>query len=312
MTQKNESLIMVASLVITLGIVGGGYWWFTDQGKGDEKSTAFSSSQDQSATSDTQLPPPPSPASATRIATPTNVPRGTKITIDGSTSMVLINQALKNRFEQQFPGTQVMIDAKGTDNGIQALQAGSIDIAAISRPLTSQEQQQGLEAIPISQDAIAIVVGIDNPFRKGLTQAQLVDIFEGKITNWSALGGTSDTIDVINRPPVSGTRQTFADLVLKGKSFGDTPNIRTLERDATTPILRQLGTKVISYATYTQVGEQQTVRTVAIDGLTPEASNYPYKRTLFYTYKKPPSQAVKDFLGYTTSPTGQQTIEDSQ
>ena len=311
MTKKNEPLIMVASLVITLGILGGGYWWFTNQKQANNPSTNLSSQQ-QSTTSNTELPPPPSPASVTAFSPPTTVAKGTRVTIDGSTSMVLINQALKNRFELQFPGTQVTINAQGSNKGIQALQSGSVDIAAISRPLTPEEQQQGLEAIPITEDAIAIVVGIKNPFRKGLTQTQVVEIFQGKLTDWSTLGRSPGTITVINRPPVSGTRQTFAELVLDGGNFGNTPNMTTLERDATTPILQQLGTEGISYATYAQVADQQTVRTVAIDGLTPEASNYPYQRTLFYAYKKPPSQAVKDFLGYATSPTGQQTIQDTQ
>lgn len=53
-----------------------------------------------------------------------------------------------------------------------------------------------------------------------------------------------------------------------------------MERDATTPILRALGTDGISYATYAQVANQQTIRTVPVNGLTPEANNYPYQRIL--------------------------------
>lgn len=312
MTQKNETPVLIAALIITLGILGGGYWWFFIHPNNRSGQSTAIFSPNQSATSNTQLPSPPSPAPITAFSPPKNVPRGTNVTIDGSTSMVLINKALKEHFETKFQGTQVNIDARGTDNGIAALKSGKIDIAAISRPLTPQEQAQGLEAIPITQDTIAIVVGANNPFRKGLTQTQVIEIFRGEITNWSALGRSPGIIEVINRPPVSGTRQAFEELVLQGQGFGNTPNIRTMDRDATTPILQQLGTDGISYATYTHVGDQQTVRTVAIDGLTPEASNYPLQRTLYYAYQNPPSQAVRDFLGYTTSPTGQQIIADSQ
>ncbi|MEA5536556.1 phosphate ABC transporter substrate-binding protein [Crocosphaera sp. XPORK-15E] len=313
MTQKKETLITIVSLMITLGILGGGYWWFTHQNQGNLNNVLSSPTSDnQPATSDRPLPKPPSPPSVTAFSPPTNVPKGTTVKIDGSTSMVLINQALKNRFEQQFPGTQVMTNAQGSTKGIQGLLEARIDLAAISRPLTAQEQQQGLVAIPIAQDAIAVVVGVNNPFRKGLTMMQVKDIFQGKITNWSELGRSPDTIEVINRPSVSGTRQTFAELVLNGENFGNTPNITTLDHDATTPILQRLGMNGISYATYAQVTDQQTVRSLSIDGLTPEASTYPYQRTLFYTYKNPPSEVVKVFLGYATSPTGQQVIQDAQ
>ncbi|MGB5596072.1 MAG: phosphate ABC transporter substrate-binding protein [Crocosphaera sp.] len=313
MTQKKDTLITALSLVITVGILGGGYWWFTRQTPGNPNNLVSSpSGNNQPLSSNTSLPSPPSPSSVTAFSPPTTVPQGTTITIDGSTSMVLVNQALKNRFEQQFPGAKVLSNAQGSTKGINALLEGRIDIAAISRPLTAQEQEQGLVAIPVTKDAIAIVVGVDNPFRKSLTSTEVKDIFQGKISNWSKVGGAQEEILVINRPSVSGTRKIFTELALNGENFGNTPNITTMERDATTPILQKLGKNGISYATYTQVADQEKVRTVPVDGLTPEASNYPYQRTLFYAYKNPPSEAVKAFLGYATSPAGQQVIQDAQ
>jgi len=236
------------------------------------------------------------------------VARGTTIKLDGSTSMVQINQGLKNAFEMQFPGTTINTQAGGTTTGIDNLIAGNVDIAAISRPLTPQETQQGLISIAVTQDAIALVVGTNNPFRKGLTQTQIVDIFTGKITNWSELGGTNAPIRVINRPIVSGTHQAFQELVLRGGVFGNGANFTQMTQDATTPILQALGNDGISYATYAQVADQQTVRNVAVDGLTPEASNYPYQRTLSYVYKEPANDGVKAFLGFVSSPKGQDTI----
>jgi phosphate transport system substrate-binding protein len=230
------------------------------------------------------------------------------VKIDGSTSMVQINQALKSSFERQFPGTTVNTNAGGSDKGIQDLIRGNVDVAAISRPLTFQETSQGLVAVPITKDAIAIVVGDKNPFRRGLSQDQVREIFQGQITDWSKVGGTAGTLRVINRPPNSGTHQTFQEFVLQGQNFGTTPNITTLPQDATTPLLRALGTSGIGYATYSQVANQQTVRAVAIDGLTPEAPNYPYQRTLYYVYKQPASPQVQAFLGYVTSDKGKDAI----
>ena len=298
MSQPKETAVLVLSLLITGGILGGGVWFFTRN--------ANVSSQPQSSPS---LPSPPKPTDVTALAEPTQVAQGTQIKIDGSTSMVGINQALKNNFEQKFPGTSIQTDAKGTDKGILGILTGAIDVAAISRPLNAQEQAQGLAAIPIAKDAIAIVVGQENPFRKGLTQEQIKDIFQGKITNWSQVGGKDVPIKVINRPAISGTYQTFQALVLGGENFGNTPNFTNLERDATTPLLQALGKNGIGYATYGQIINQQTVRAIAVEGLTPEASNYPYVRTLYYAYKNPLTPSVKDFLGYATSPTGQDAVD---
>jgi len=240
-----------------------------------------------------------------------SVPAGTTITIDGSTSMVLINEALKAAFLKSYPGTVVNTSATGSDNGIEALLGGSVTMAALSRPLTAEEKQRGLVAVPVAQDRIAIVVGIDNPFRRGLSSNQLVQIFRGEITNWATFGGGDRTIRVLNRPSVSGTYQAFRSVVLGGNNFGTTPNITTLVRDATTPMLQKLGVDGIGYATYGQVADQRTVRVLAIDGSTPEADAYPFQRSLFYAYRQPPDPAVKAFLGMALSEEGKTRIANS-
>ncbi len=301
----------IVYIAITLALLGGGAYWFFSH-KSDNQSGITSTSP----TTESNSPPASTPASApptttsnpTQFPVPSSVPSGTTVKIAGSTTMVQIDRSLKQSFEGKFPGTTVTTTANGSDQGIKDLIAGSADVAAISRPLSAAEQSQGLVALPVTNDAIALVVGKANPFTKGLTSAQVADIFEGKSSNWSAVGGPSATIRVINRPAVSGTHQVFQELVLKGSNFGTGSNITTLERDATTPLLQALGTDGIGYATYAQVAKQTTVRTVAIDGVTPDASNYPYQRTLYYVYKQNPSDAVKAFLGYATSPQGQQAI----
>ncbi len=246
---------------------------------------------------------------ATAFPLQQNVPAGTTVSIDGSTSMVGINEALKAAFLKTYPGTVVNTSATGSDNGMEALLGGSVSLAALSRPLTAEEQQRGLVAVPVAQDRIAIVVGIDNPFRRGLSSNQLAEIFRGEITNWATFGGVDRTIRVLNRPSVSGTAKAFRTIVLGGNNFGTTANITTMVRDATTPMLKQLGVDGIGYATYGQVADQRTVRVLAIDGSTPEAVAYPFQRPLFYVYRNPADPAVKAFLGLALSGEGKTVVD---
>jgi phosphate transport system substrate-binding protein len=290
-------------ILLFLGFLGGGYWWFFMRNPAPNPTATQPESNSPAGETTT----PTTPTSAA-FPLPTTVASGTTVKIDGSTSMVTINQNLRKGFEKQFPGTKVEAVGNGTDKGIQDLLAGKVDIAAASRPLTAQEQGQKLKSVTITQDAIAVIVGKANPFNRGLTSSQIADIFQGKINNWSAVGGLSATIRVINRPAISGTHQTFKELVLKGANFGTTPNITTLPQDATTPLVQALKTDGIGYATFAQVANQQTARVVAIEGLTPEAASYPYKRSLYYVYKDPASAGVQAFLGYATSPQGQQAL----
>ncbi|WP_159790156.1 phosphate ABC transporter substrate-binding protein [Sodalinema gerasimenkoae] len=289
--------------ILLLALLGfGGYWFFvrTPENQSDQPSLP---SEGVSARND-----PSTPLTPSQFTVPGSLPSGTRLNLQGSTAMVSINSALKQGFEEQFSGVVVTTSATGSGDGISAVLSGNADLGASSRPLRSEEQAQGLVAVPIAEDAIALVVGVNNPFGQGLSQQDAVDIFTGQITNWSEIGGPDKPIRVLNRPPVSGTHQTFREVVLNGSNFGNTPNITTLERDATTPMLRALGNDGIGYATAAQIFNQSTVRPVAIDGLTPMAAQYPYRRNLYYVYKDPANETVQAFLGYAFSDAGQAAI----
>ncbi|WP_295617458.1 substrate-binding domain-containing protein [Chamaesiphon sp. GL140_3_metabinner_50] len=254
---------------------------------------------------------PTNPASQTPTVAfnvPTAVAAGTVVKIGGATSMVQFNKALKMGFEQKFPGVRAQTIASSSSKGLADLAAGTIDITGISRGLTAAEQAQGLVAVPIAQDKIAIVVGQDSALSGGLTSEQVTKIFTGELKNWSEVGGKAVPIRPILRPIVSGTHQSFQEIGLQNKGFGSGGNFKVLERDASTPLFQALGTDGISYATFAQAANQSTVRSIAIDGSSPDAANYPYKRTLAYAYKGQPNDAVKAFLGFATSSEGQQLV----
>jgi phosphate transport system substrate-binding protein len=303
----------IVFILLFLLLAGGGWFFFMNKpATGDANNSSTAPTPSAGGTS-SQLPVAPagssaSPVAATSFALPVAVPAGTAVRIDGSTSMVTINLNLKNGFQGKFPGTTVDAKANGSAKGIQDLVAGTADIAAISTALKPEDQAKGLAAVPVALDRIAIVVGTNNPFQGGLTSAQVQDIFKGTTQDWSKVGGPAGPIKLINRPEISGTHQTFKEQVLGGGSFGTGANVTTLDRDATTPLLQALGNNGIGYATFAQVVNQKTVRIVPVDTATPEAPNYRYQRELYYAYKNPPSQAVKDFLGYTTSPEGQKAM----
>ncbi|MFW5765169.1 MAG: phosphate ABC transporter substrate-binding protein, partial [Coleofasciculus sp.] len=108
MSQKNETGTLIAALVITLVILAGGFWWFTrESGMNLEALMGGENNSTQNPSPPTQPANPGTPAANpnSAFAPPQTVPSGTIVRIAGSTSIVQINQALKQSFEQQFPGT---------------------------------------------------------------------------------------------------------------------------------------------------------------------------------------------------------------
>ncbi len=247
-------------------------------------------------------------------AAPTAVSSGTTVKIDGSSSLSQINEALKQRFEQKFPGTKVEAAYGGTDAAIQAVLDGKVDLAAIGRPLTAEEKGKGLVLAPITRNKIAIIVGANNPFKKGLTLEQFAKIFRGEISDWSALGRSSGPIRVIDRPDTSDTRQAFQNYpVFQKAPFKTGANAVKLSEDNTDAVIKGLGTNGIGYAIADQVTNKPDVHIVAMHNTLPTDSRYPFSQPLAYVYKGPePSPGVKAFLGYAIAPENQQVVEQAR
>ncbi len=302
MSSSNKGLPPIAYIAGALALAGGGYALFTNRSNLPIPipNIATSPNNTNSGQPDSEIKVP--------FDAPATVPAGTVFKISGATSMAQITQSLKIGFEQKFPGVQAINGASSSGQGLTDLAAGKIDLTGISRELTADEKAQGFTAVPIVQDKIAIVIGNNNELRTGLTTDQVTKIFTGEMTNWSQVGGKSLPIRPILRPTNSGTHQAFQEIGLQGKKFGTGGKFKILERDATTPLLQALGEDGIGYATFAQVANQSTVRSIAIDGILPSAANYPYKRPLAYVYKGQPSDAVKAFLGFATSSAGQGLI----
>jgi phosphate transport system substrate-binding protein len=242
------------------------------------------------------------------------VPNGTTVKIDGSSSLTTINEALKQRFEQQFTGTKVELRYGEPDSAIQALLDGKVDLVAIGRPLTADEAAKGLVLVPVARNKIAIIVGAGNSFKKSLTLTQFAKIFRGEITDWSKLGRSAGPIRVIDRPDTSDTRQAFQNYpVFQKAPFQAGENAVKLSEDNTEAVIKGLGTNGIGYAIADQVTGKPGIRIVAMHNTLPINAKYPFSQPLGYVYRGPePTPGIKAFLDYAIAPENQPMIEQAR
>ena len=248
---------------------------------------------------------------------PTSVPTGTVIKIDGTSSMEGINNALKQRFQAKFPGTTVNISDKGTDAALQELLAGQIDLASLGRPLTEQEKAQGLVAVPVARNKIALIVSPDSPYNGSLTIDGFAKIFRGEVTNWSQSIGSDGTtrgpnapVKIIDRPDSSDTRQAFLNYpVFRTAPFQTGPTAVKLTEDSTDAVIAKLGKDGVGYGIADQVMGNPKVRIVKMHNTLPDDPRYPFSQPLYYVYKGPANDNVKAFLGYAANAENQQAIE---
>ena len=137
---------------------------------------------------------------------------GTELTgsvaTDGSTSMKSVIGALGESFQNANSGVTFTYNPTGSGSGIQAVSEGRCDIGLASRGLKDDEKSSGLTETVLAYDGIAVVVSPENPV-SDLTIEQIADIYTGKITNWSEVGGSDAEIVLIGRDAGSGTRDGF-------------------------------------------------------------------------------------------------------
>ncbi|GAX34915.1 phosphate ABC transporter substrate-binding protein [Nodularia sp. NIES-3585] len=311
-SKNREILILALTLLLTGGVLGLGLWYFKLwPGLIQSPIPANQSSGSQS-----------NPVPSFDLGSlDTSLPNPTVLTIDGSVTIVTIVKQLQvgyNFLNPNLPTTYGMPDGRpnGTNAGLKNLIDGKVLMAASSRPLNGSELSAGIVGVPIARDALAVAVGINNPYKGGLTMEQLRLIFLGQITNWSEVGGPNLPIKVINRSRDSGTHSFFQEAVLSGKSFApDGGNFSTVENDETTPILRALGNDGISYSTVTQIENQKTVRIIPINGMSPtdkalvKNGTYPISRIVYLAVPRKTSAAVKQFVEFALSPSGQQVVK---
>ncbi len=250
---------------------------------------------------------------AESFTVPEVVEDGTTVRIDGSGSLAAINQSLKEQFESEFSGATVELAANGADAAISALINGTVDVVAIARGLTPEEQAQGLVQVPFYRENIAIIVSTDNPFQGGLTDQQFADIFRGNITNWSELGVAEGAIRLIDRPDTSDTRNTFRTYPpFQDGEFTTGANAIQVDEDDTAAIVAELGNDGISYAMAHHVSELPNVRVIPINETLPDNPNYVYSQPLVYAYQENPSPNVISFLGFILGSPEQEAVESAR
>jgi phosphate transport system substrate-binding protein len=228
---------------------------------------------------------------------------GTKIRIDGSTSMKVTNEIREQQLKQREPGADIETRYNGSDTALKSVLAGTADLAAVGRPLTPQEQADGLVAVPQKRQKIAIIVGSANRFVSNLTFEQFAKIFRGETKDWSELGAPPGRIQLIDRPDTNDTRIALQDYaVFEQAPFTAAPNAIKLTDDSIESAVAQLGSRGITYTISDAIVNIPGIRIVPMHKTLPLDPRYPFSQPLSYVYKGPtPTPAAAAFLGSTVA-----------
>ncbi len=232
-----------------------------------------------------------------------------KLTLNGSTSMAKVCQALGEAFSAKYPNVTVEKSGTGSGDAAKAVSAGTALIGDLSRLMKTEEKPDDYEIVQIAIDGIAIAVNKDNKV-SALTSDQITKIFTGEITNWKDVGGDDQKITVLGREAASGTRDGFESIF---KSAGKCKYAAELSStgEVVTKVSSDKG--AVGYVSLDSVN--QTIKAVDIDGVKANEENivngsYKAQRPFIEIYKKgSDSDLVKAWFEFIHSDEGQAVIK---
>jgi phosphate transport system substrate-binding protein len=242
-----------------------------------------------------------------------------KITIKGSDTMVILSQKWAEVYMKSHPGTTIQVTGGGSGIGIAALINGSTDIANSSRPMKSSELDKlksryntlGVE-IPCAKDGLSVYVNKANPVSE-LSVKQIGQIFSGKITNWSEVGGPDASIKLYGRESSSGTFVYFKDNVVKtdyASSYQSLPGTAAIV-NAVKKDKFGIGYGGAAYAEGVKdckVKKDDKSPAYLPTAETIKNKQYPITRYLYMYLKSRPTGETKAFVDWILSPEGQKVI----
>lgn len=227
----------------------------------------------------------------------------------GSTALQPLVEAAGESFSADNPNYTITVQGGGSGTGLSQVETGAVTIGNSD---VFADEKDGVDASKLVDHKVA-VVGMAPVVNKDagvtdLNQQDLIDIFTGKVKNWSELGGADQEISVINRASGSGTRATFEKWGLDGAE-----TIQTQEQDSSGTVRKIVAETpgAISYLALSYLDD--SIQALSLDGVEATPENIADNKWPIWSYEHmytngEPDANVKAFLDYIMTDDVQQGI----
>ena len=249
--------------------------------------------------------------------------------MDGSTAnLPLMAEVMSRTCNIPLEKAQELTSCTTTPTAWTRLANGEADILLVyeAADVTKKELEAigtELEITPVGRDALVFINNEENPVTN-LTTQQLLDIYTGKITKWSEVGGEDIAIVPYQREDSSGSQSLFQKLLMKDITPMDAPT--ELKPSAMGELIDELakynnsanalGYSVFYYANYMYT--QPGLKFISVDGVMPSDEtiadgSYPYINEFFVAIRadEPEDSPARQLKNWITSEEGIQALKDA-
>jgi phosphate transport system substrate-binding protein len=161
----------------------------------------------------------------------------------------------------------------------------------------------------VAMDGIAVIVHPSNPV-DGLSKEKVKDIYTGKISNWSEVGGKRQKIVIVSRDSASGTFETFNELALDKEKVRPDALLNASNQAVATTVAKTPG--AIGYVGLGYLSP--SVKALEVNGVIASKKNvvngsYILARKLFMYTNGKPKGVVGNFMEFILSEDGQKLVD---
>jgi len=226
---------------------------------------------------------------------------------DHATGRVIMEDLAK-QYAKEKKGT-IKLESFSTISGLDAVAQGTADIAGSARgKYAKRPEEANINFVPVALDAAVMIAFPKNPVTS-LTLHQVYDIYYGRITNWTGLGGEAKDINLYGiAAPLDGVEFSVRDLVFRnGDQRVAVPrlylNTTKLEEGVA------IDPAGLGLSTYASTVANPGVKPLAIEGISASTASiadgsYPLYITLYLAERvdSPKQAAIDRFIAFLDTP----------
>ncbi len=228
------------------------------------------------------------------------------------------------RVMKQEKGLRIAVSADLTSvDARDALAQDQADIALLTRPLTIRDRAQypdlDFVAIPIGMEVVALGVANDlwEAGVRAITQEQMRDIYEKKITNWKEAGGPDEKITLFTFEQGEGIWEIFAQWLYGDNRMAPLPKLEAVANSADARddlefipgSIAPMGASFVDGARCHALGIGSGAQAVRPTAEAVAANAYPMVRPIIMVMVGRPTLAIRTVTEYLTGPSGQALVK---
>ena len=215
-------------------------------------------------------------------------------------------------------GIHTNLQGGGATRGLRDTGSLKIDMGGSCRMPLAETDSTELHAVvhPVAWDALAVIVHNSNPL-SNLSSKQIEQIYTGKVTNWSQLGGNNMPIHLyVREGKISGVGYAIRQYLFANgeQEFTTAAQYRV---KSSGPLEQAVETDPAAIGiTGVSSARKREVKILSFDGKSPtyehvQNGEYGLYRPLYLVTSPTPSKMVQDFVKYATSKEGRSIIRES-